>query len=400
MRISLIIIGSLIIITVIGFGALSYFTGIPIKSIANKITANIGLPECSDVQFTVSPIDLENFESIVPLGNLSPPAHTFPTDHIYFNFKEGVQDIPVYAPGDVTITEISSTYQSWADPPYTDYSINFSLCEGVSAYFIHVQSLTAKLQQAFDENKGGCESYETGDRAVTNCRAGVKIEVTAGEILAQTARQGQHNFDLGVYDFNQEPWAFANPDRWARNRSNYSNTRCPLDYYAGELKEKLFATLGDGNYGGYGIGVRTIEPICGTVGQDVPGTAQGVWFLKNSASGMHVGEDQHIALVHDNFDPTKGALSLGIALEDLGIPSRVYFFVPEHEGLYNRELSEIQAGSDVYCFNGQGGAGNNFYQIPILIQLVDATTIKIGKLNALDCETGPWALGQFVEFER
>ena len=306
--------------------------------------------------FSASPIDIENIDSIIPLGNLSPSSHTFPTDHIYFNFKDGVQDIPVYSPGDLTITNISSSYNSWADPPYTDYTINFSPCDGVDAYYIHTHSLSEKLQKAFDENKGDdCNTYETGGRTYTSCWVEININVTAGETIAQTARKGQGNFDMGIYDMNKEPWIFANTERWKQNRDNYPYTMCPIDYYTTDLKNILY-----NKFEGFDGQPRTIEPICGTVGQDIPGTAQGVWFLKGTALDAKEGEDKHIALVHSNFDPNQGILSLGISLENIDIPSSLYNFTPTHEGNYNRELNEIKPSNEVYCYDSYGGNASNF----------------------------------------
>ena len=35
--------------------------------------------------FKASPLELSTIRQIVPLGNLNPPGHTLPTDHIYVN---------------------------------------------------------------------------------------------------------------------------------------------------------------------------------------------------------------------------------------------------------------------------------------------------------------------------
>ena len=45
--------------------------------------------------FTNSPADPSAIDTIIPLGNLNPPDHTLPTDHIYF---EGAAGLPVSAP--------------------------------------------------------------------------------------------------------------------------------------------------------------------------------------------------------------------------------------------------------------------------------------------------------------
>ncbi|MCH7541184.1 hypothetical protein IH981_00175, partial [Patescibacteria group bacterium] len=73
---------------------------------------------CGDKKefFSVSPVKTEDFTNLDPLGAVSPPAHTFPTDHMYFFIKnESINDpesvpniVPVVAPGDMTITNIGS----------------------------------------------------------------------------------------------------------------------------------------------------------------------------------------------------------------------------------------------------------------------------------------------------
>jgi len=41
-------------------------------------------PLAQTLVFTQSPIDVAAIEFVVPLGNLNPPGHTLPTDHVYF----------------------------------------------------------------------------------------------------------------------------------------------------------------------------------------------------------------------------------------------------------------------------------------------------------------------------
>ena len=40
--------------------------------------------ETGDLVFSHSILAIEEISNILPLGNLNPPDHTFPTDHIYF----------------------------------------------------------------------------------------------------------------------------------------------------------------------------------------------------------------------------------------------------------------------------------------------------------------------------
>src|SRR5215510_6450023 len=46
------------------------------------------LPHCTDApSFDRSPVDLAQVTGVVPLGNVNPPGHTFPTPHMYFYLK-------------------------------------------------------------------------------------------------------------------------------------------------------------------------------------------------------------------------------------------------------------------------------------------------------------------------
>ncbi len=67
-----------------------------------------GLANCGTApMLTVSPIDIASIRDLTPLGNLNPPAHTHPTDHLYFyaTFTGTRVPIPILSPGDVVVSE-------------------------------------------------------------------------------------------------------------------------------------------------------------------------------------------------------------------------------------------------------------------------------------------------------
>ena len=71
--------------------------------------SNTGEPARSGgpLVFRASPLDEGDIRFIVPLGNLNPPGHTFPSDHVYFynRIPPAPPDapVPVRAPGDGTV---------------------------------------------------------------------------------------------------------------------------------------------------------------------------------------------------------------------------------------------------------------------------------------------------------
>lgn len=351
--------------------------------------------------FTVSPIDIEDLTSIVPLGNLNPSAHVFPTGHMYYGVRRKIPndsesptiDATLFAPIDATIENISSMTQTNEDPPSTDYSLSFRTCEDFTFYFIHVTSLSVKLMNEVTFEDIDCDEYSTGGRDYRNCWKEVDIKVKAGETLGTVGSGIRTNFDFGAVDFRITPHTYANPDRWKEKREDMFYKVCSTDYYTGELKQILESKLGD-----FGGNPRIIKPICGTIAQDEPGTAQGIWIL----SGINEvnQEDQHMALVHDNFDPSTGVFSIGISLESIGIKSGTYKFDPRKSGTINLDFDLVKPGNQIYCYEVGGSFYNQDNTFSILIQLVSENTLRIGQYNSPSCGKGSWELKDYKEFGR
>lgn len=81
--------------------------------------------------------------------------------------------------------------------------------------------------------------------------------------------------------------------------------------------------------------------------QDVPGTAQGNWFLTETSSAF-TETDETIALVHDNVDPVIPVFSVSNTLP--GTPTAAYRFSPViGAGSVNRDFADVVPGA-VYCY--------------------------------------------------
>ncbi len=145
-----------------------------------------------------------------------------------------------------------------------------------------------------------------------------------------------------------------------------------------------------------------MEPVCGTVNQDEWGTAQGVWFLSGEEVVERAREDEHMALVHDNIDPIIGAFSIGISLEEKGLPSSTYKFKPKHTGFVNRDFDEVKPDGNVYCYVASGGYSGQHWPHTIIIKMLDDSTLRIAKLSeGTTCGSGPWQFGSnYTDFER
>jgi hypothetical protein len=396
------IIISVIIFTFLAaIGVIGFFLFAKDKDVDLKI-AKIGedVPKCSETNefFTHVPVDFEDLDSIVPLGNLNPSGHTFPTDHMYLNMKRGGKDMPVYAPGDVWVTEFHRL-QKFGDDPVTDYSVNFTPCEGFEAYYIHILKLSDKLQAEFDKNfdETDCRDENPGGVKYKFCIIETNVKLVAGELVGTVGRDKQSNFDLGANDRRQDTSDVAQYTKWKKFREDIYTTVCPLDYFTPKLKTKLYSLVGY-----YEGERRTVEPICGTVKQDVWGSAQGVWFLSGAKVQERGSEDEHAALVHDNFDPTKGVFSIGTSMEKSGLSTGAFQFDPKDSGLVNRDFDQVKSDGKIYCYENESGSEFGNKKIVIILQLTDESTLKMEHLSGVaSCGSGPWQFSSnATEFER
>ena len=365
-----------------------------------------GMASCRDSKefFSVSPVDYKDFTDLAPLGTVSPPSHTFPTDHMYFFIKnENINDpesipnkVPVYAPGDMTVTKIGSQ-ERYEDGQLlnSDYSMDFAPCKEVAGYFTHMSSLSDKLKKVFDEQKKSCSEYSTGGYNYKNCESEVEIKVKAGEQIGTAGgMKGQAALDMGMLDFRAEPLTYANQKRW---EGKSVTTVCPLDYFSLPTKEEIYAKVG-----GYSQ-KRTIEPICGQIDQDIAGTAQGVWFKKGTPQNFESShpEDPHLALVHDNADYAQPVFSIGNSMQKSSLEAGRYYYTVKDSGNVNRDFGKVVPGS-VYCFDG---VNNMFNPDPlgfiIILELPTEETLKIEKQEKSLCGSGLWSFtGNSSEFER
>ena len=158
--------------------------------------------------FSISPIDLENIEGIVPLGAMNPPGHVFPTDHIYFYITrtpgaDHPHKVTMYSPGDLTITQIRASEHVLAE--ITDYTVTLGSEKYPEAviWFGHVTSLDENLFGDTSEYSSWKldSEYSTGGETYKMYSKDCMIEVKAGGIIGSAGgNPGQWALDLGVYD--------------------------------------------------------------------------------------------------------------------------------------------------------------------------------------------------------
>lgn len=393
----LLIIGAVVIVLL----------GITLSTMLPKEGAPRDVPSCgqSNTLFNHYLVDPELLFTIVPLGNLNPSGHTFPVRHMYFNVgynsPSGEQmDVPkvsVYAPGDLYVDSISKMCYSYKDT--CDYSVSFWVCDEVSGYFIHLVELAGSLAEAYYESGVDCSTQEIGGGEITNCFEDVDVKVEAGEKIGMMGGSlDSTGMDFGLQDARTEPAYVAGLEHRA---DGFEYTVCPLDYYSDEKRARMELLLGDMR----AEEQRAIEPVCGTPHQDIEGTAQGVWYSEEHLGGGGHDETYHMALVHDNTDPRKGAMSVGKSLGEIGIDADVYYFDPKSGGRVNRDFYGVVADGEVYCYEfmreGMPSGGENMNAWHVLIAMPDDRTLWIANGGEGRCDGRYSSIGsEYVEFVR
>lgn len=331
---------------------------------------------------TVPLVDMSLIRDLVPLGSLNPPAHTHPTDHLYLygTIVPGVATvIPIVAPGDMVITQVERRLRTGGGQPnLDDYSMDFFPCGDLKLYFSHLGTLTADLIAKIGA-LGNCEQSSSGGFSYSNCEKRVNVKLTAGTPIGTMGGDNANTLDFGGYDRRVPDLPFINRARSYGNGSEFGQNRtiCPVDYYVASVAAALrprFSGL---------FGRRTVEPVCGTIMQDLPNTAQGRWFFNDAPM-----DDQHLALAHDNVDPRLGVISAGTSIPS--VPTNIWVFTPAASGRVNADFRRVAADGLIYCY--QTFFGSRILLRHILIQLMSATRVRIeGVLGATCGDPATWA---------
>lgn len=335
-------------------------------------------------------MDPKYISNLTPLGNINPPGHTSPVDHIYFatNFRGR---IPLLAPANATITAIIETLQEDGTGKYlpTGYVVTYVVCDGLVLDFASYTELVEPLQKEISLENPDCHYgiVKPGHVGGAEGQCGYQISYTvkAGQQIGwvQAVNRG------GSYDLPFEIWAanYNVPERSDVNWSYYNDNRyahafCLFDLYSGELKKSFYSkfggriTTGTGNSKNSVMASRTIAPVCGEVNQDIVGTLQGMWFGGPVKTGESLEfQGKGLAFLHNNIDPNQGEISVG---GEITGNAGIIMFKPNHVGLFNREPSEVRADGNIYCYGtDQGGTGLSG---KILVQLIDPHHLKVEHL--------------------
>ena len=263
-----------------------------------------------------------------------------------------------------------------------EYVMEFALCKDVFGIFEHLKTLSNEIKLLFDDMPCKGSAGPSG-----GCYKELSLihKVDAGTLLGEIGRElGSSDpgifFDFGTYDYSK-PLPYINPGRYSYpNEKGLERHRplyiiCPLDLYESEMKSQLYDKL-----------LRTVNPRCGEMMQDVPGTLQGSWFSADDATYGYKDEAQ-LGFLHAAIDPSEALISIGGTFTEVGLWS----FTAKSSGLINREFSQVTPDGNIYCYD-QDQPGR------ILVELLGETKLQI-EYQSGSC-SGTFAFRDPTTYER
>jgi hypothetical protein len=276
--------------------------------------------------------------------------------------------------------------------------MTFQPCSEFKGYFYHIDSLSQALSLEAGSFDDCDDAYTTGGATYQLCSKTVDISLSAGDEIGTV----DGTFDFGAYDSRIDALDYANPDRFWTAEDGFDKLHlvCAIDYFSSGVKGALEALLGGKTPGGGPFAYRTAAPLCGEVEQDAAGTAQGIWFVEGT-TGTFQQEDAHLALIHNNVDPTIPEFSVGTSFSNWD--SGTYVFSIQNSGLKNRDFDDVTADGNAYCYESisYASGGTAISSMMIVLQMTGATTLRIERQSSSSCGDGPWTFGSnYVDFER
>ncbi len=344
------------------------------------------LPSCgaNPLLHTV-PLADDHLLDVSPLGNINPPGHTVPSDHIGLgltvvttpssdtnqpgNAKSTTIQASVFAPADITIFKIHAQTVTENGKSNSDYSIFYHPCREVTMYNNHIPVLNTDLMSFMTAHKSEatCQTQaNTGSTTNEFCDYAITYKAKEGAVLGTAGGAGQATvgIDYGLYDTRTTPLAYLNTELAKTAQSTeILHSACPIDYYPADIQAMLYAKLDQ-------TGTKSDHPSCGTIMQDKAGTVQGNWYVKGSALENW---PTVFAVLHNSTDASVGVVSIGGTIAD---PGMIRFNVAK-TGTTNLEPSLTQAGT-LYCYttNIAGPNGTVSATNQVLLQLSADGTLQ------------------------
>lgn len=379
--------------------------GVAIIVFLNQKGIKVNLGKSSASHFPVCPTNLSGIltapliepkyiSSLTPLGNINPPGHTSPVDHIYFAANSD-EKIPLYAPADLWITNIITlAFDVGRGFEQRNYALQYTICDGLILDFAGYTDIAQPLKDEINNKKAECKDAPKKrghDGPERQCSYQLNYKVKAGEQIGFTQAESKSDerglelpLEIWAANYNKPAptnidWSFYDGD------DRYAHIMCPFDLYAGDLKKQFYAKLGGfearmskdevtgkviKSQGSFKP--RTVEPICGTVNQNVVGTIAGMWFgegWKNRKDKNFVDNSRQFSFLYWNIDPSYA--EIGNAGEITNGQAGQIQFIANHSGTIDREPSEVKADRQVYCYKYETSQDGKNISGKILVQLID-----------------------------
>ena len=225
--------------------------------------------------FTFAPFDTAQISAISPLGQLGPPGHVLPTDHMYIHFVNPLGNPmgndcskrPVYAIG-------SGVVNFMIQGPEADWKLSVQMTKTFMYYFEHIYPMPGTV---------------------------VGTAITAGQQIG-TTNGFCPSIDLGVIDLDVQLPGILTPERYGAT----AHTGPPLKYFTEPLRSALYRRV-----------MRAAsDPIRdGKIDYGMRGRLVGDWFLSTLAKTVQstgpTGWSQSLAFVYDNVNPSIIRVSIG-----------------------------------------------------------------------------------------
>lgn len=227
-------------------------------------------------EFTHSILNKENFSRIIPLGQVNPPDHTFPTDHIYFVLS--MYRAPVFAPTGGKIVNIEEP-----SGDYGDGAIRIAITNTMTYYLGHILAN---------------ENLKVGDMI----EAGEEIAVSGNTECVDFGLLNR-NIDNGFVNIRRVPIVTIFGDK-------------PLSYYREPLRSELYNLVQPMNESpGHDYDYDFVYDKGVTDGKfayDVAGTLSGNWVWEEGIlPGGWYDNESTLSFARHNFYPDYIIIGVG-----------------------------------------------------------------------------------------
>ena len=245
---------------------------------------DVPAPPGGVAQFSVLPVAPAPGLSLTALGNLNPPGHVLPTDHVYF-----------YA------WDLSRPVQASALTARNVY------LPATGALFLKLQTSGSipdwKLMFRATDN-----FYFYLDHVLPTLTLNVGDVIQAGTLIGTTDPGG--TLDLGAFDQTVTHSGFLTPARYPFQTLHYVS---PWKYFAPSMLPTIYAQI---------YRAQSAADKDGKIDFGVEGKLVGDWYLSGmpaDSSGGPYGWTKTVAFVYDYYDPSKVRISIGGTIGPPGV---------------------------------------------------------------------------------